>query len=159
MDAKPTGFTNFKNFTEWLKISLNFQDNLFVTKDFKGMLAFDKTKATNSNGSAIGEAKFFWDSEWNINNLTGSYNVDMSSNFKYKDPDTNLIIGSPTVDYSKISQKYMSAILNFNSVVFSSLIKMPYDSVQWLPFALSDIPLIGKLLNVLSLGIPIGFYY
>ncbi|WP_342276775.1 hypothetical protein [Spiroplasma endosymbiont of Nebria brevicollis] len=34
---------------------------------------------------------------------------------------------------------------------------MPYDSVQWLPFALSDIPLIGKLLNVLSLGIPIGF--
>ncbi|WP_342277134.1 hypothetical protein [Spiroplasma endosymbiont of Nebria brevicollis] len=72
-------------------------------------------------------------------------------------PDTNLIIGSPTVDYSKISQKYMSAILNFNSVVFSSLIQMPYDSVQWLPFALSDIPLIGKLLNVLSLGIPIGF--
>ncbi|WP_375317795.1 hypothetical protein [Spiroplasma endosymbiont of Virgichneumon dumeticola] len=121
------------------------------------MLAFDKTKATNSNGTAIGEAKFFWDSEWNINNLTGSYNVDMSSNFKYKDPDTNLIIGSPTVDYSKISQKYMSAILNFNSVVFSSLIQMPYDSVQWLPFALSDIPLIGKLLNVLSLGITIGF--
>ncbi|WP_342277147.1 hypothetical protein [Spiroplasma endosymbiont of Nebria brevicollis] len=121
------------------------------------MLAFDKTKATNSNGTAIGEAKFFWDSEWNINNISGNYNVDMSSNFKYKDPDTNLIIGSPTVDYSKISQKYMSAILNFNSVVFSSLIQMPYDSVQWLPFALSDIPLIGKLLNVLSLGIPIGF--
>lgn len=157
MDAKPTGFTNFKNFTEWLKTSLNFQDNLFVTKDFKGMLAFDKTKATNSNGTAIGEAKFFWDSEWNINNISGNYNVDMSSNFKYKDPETNLIIGSPTVDYSKISQKYMSAILNFNSVVFSSLIQMPYDSVQWLPFALSDIPLIGKLLNVLSLGIPIGF--
>lgn len=153
MDAKPTGFTNFKNFTEWLKTSLNFQDNLFVTKDFKGMLAFDKTKATNSNGTAIGEAKFFWDSEWNINNLTGNYNVDMSSNFKYKDPDSGLIIGSPTVDYSKISQKYMSAILNFNSVVFSSLIQMPYDSTQWLPFALSDIPLIGKLLNTLTLGI------
>jgi hypothetical protein len=31
MDVKPTGFTNFKNFTEWLKTSLNFQDNLFVT--------------------------------------------------------------------------------------------------------------------------------
>ncbi|WP_375316892.1 hypothetical protein [Spiroplasma endosymbiont of Virgichneumon dumeticola] len=153
MDAKPTGFTNFKNFTEWLKTSLNFQDNLFVTKDFKGMLSFDKDKARLSNGTAIGEAKFFWDSEWNINNLTGSYNVDMSSNFKYKDPDTNLIIGSPTVDYSKISQKYMSAILNFNSVVFSSLIQMPYDSNQWLPFALSDIPLIGKLLNALTLGI------
>ncbi|WP_375318325.1 hypothetical protein [Spiroplasma endosymbiont of Virgichneumon dumeticola] len=157
MDAKPTGFTNFKDWKEWLSTSLNLQANLFVTKDFKGMLAFDKTKATNSNGSAIGEAKFFWDSEWNINNISGSYNVDMSNNFKYKDPDTNLIIGSPTVDYSKISQKYMSAILNFNSVVFSSLIQMPYDSVQWLPFALSDIPLIGKLLNVLSLGIPIGF--
>ncbi len=153
MDAKPTGFTNFKNFTEWLKTSLNFQDNLFVTKDFKGMLSFDKDKATKSNGNAIGEAKFFWDSEWNINNLTGNYNVDMSSNFKYKDPDTHLIIGSPTVDYSKISQKYMSAILNFNSVVFSSLIQMPYDSNQWLPFALSDIPLIGKLLNALTLGI------
>ncbi len=153
MDAKPTGFTNFKNFTEWLKTSLNFQDNLFVTKDFKGMLSFDKDKATKTNGNAIGEAKFFWDSEWNINNLTGNYNVDMSSNFKYKDPDTHLIIGSPTVDYSKISQKYMSAILNFNSVVFSSLIQMPYDSNQWLPFALSDIPLIGKLLNALTLGI------
>ncbi|WP_342275946.1 hypothetical protein [Spiroplasma endosymbiont of Nebria brevicollis] len=157
MDAKPTGYLNFKNWKEWLSTSLNLQANLFVTKDFKGMLAFDKTKATNSNGTAIGEAKFFWDSEWNINNISGNYNVDMSSNFKYKDPDTNLIIGSPTVDYSKISQKYMSAILNFNSVVFSSLIQMPYDSVQWLPFALSDIPLIGKLLNVLSLGIPIGF--
>ncbi|WDA54464.1 MAG: putative adhesin [Spiroplasma endosymbiont of Drosophila atripex] len=153
MDAKPTGFTNFKDFKEWLKTSLNFQDNLFVTKDFKGMLAFDKDKATKSNGTAIGEAKFFWDSEWNINNLTGNYNVDMSSNFKYKDPDTHLIIGSPTVDYSKISQKYMSAILNFNSVVFSPLIQMPYDSNQWLPFALSDIPLIGKLLNALTLGI------
>ncbi|WP_342275903.1 hypothetical protein [Spiroplasma endosymbiont of Nebria brevicollis] len=157
MDAKPTGYLNFKNWKEWLSTSLNLQANLFVTKDFKGMLAFDKTKATNSNGTAIGEAKFFWDSEWNINNISGNYNVDMSSNFKYKDPDTNLIIGSPTVDYSKISQKYMSAILNFNSVVFSSLIQMPYDSVQWLPFALSDIPLIDKLLNVLSLGIPIGF--
>ncbi|WP_342275750.1 hypothetical protein [Spiroplasma endosymbiont of Nebria brevicollis] len=157
MDVKPTGYLNFKNWKEWLSTSLNLQANLFVTKDFKGMLAFDKTKATNSNGTAIGEAKFFWDSEWNINNISGNYNVDMSSNFKYKDPDTNLIIGSPTVDYSKISQKYMSAILNFNSVVFSSLIQMPYDSVQWLPFALSDIPLIGKLLNVLSLGIPIGF--
>ncbi len=153
MDAKPTGFTNFKNFTEWLKTSLNFQDNLFVTKDFKGMLAFDKDKARLSNGTSVGEAKFFWDSEWNINNLTGNYNVDMSSNFKYKDPDTHLIIGSPTVDYSKISQKYMSAILNFNSVVFSPLIQMPYDSQQWLPFALSDIPLIGKLLNALTLGI------
>ncbi|WDA54444.1 MAG: putative adhesin [Spiroplasma endosymbiont of Drosophila atripex] len=153
MDAKPTGFTNFKDFKEWLKTSLNFQDNLFVTKDFKGMLSFDKDKATKSNGTAIGEAKFFWDSEWNINNLTGNYNVDMSSNFKYKDPDTHLIIGSPTVDYSKISQKYMSAILNFNSVVFSPLIQMPYDSNQWLPFALSDIPLIGKLLNALTLGI------
>ncbi len=153
MDAKPTGFTNFKNFTEWLKTSLNFQDNLFVTKDFKGMLSFDKDKAIKSNGTAIGNAKFFWDSEWNINNLTGNYNVDMSSNFKYKDPDTHLIIGSPTVDYSKISQKYMSAILNFNSVVFSPLIQMPYDSNQWLPFALSDIPLIGKLLNALTLGI------
>ncbi|WP_375318093.1 hypothetical protein [Spiroplasma endosymbiont of Virgichneumon dumeticola] len=153
MDAKPTGFTNFKNFTEWLKTSLNFQDNLFVTKDFKGMLSFDKDKARLSNGTAIGEAKFFWDSEWNINNISGNYNVDMSSNFKYKDSDTNLIIGSPTVDYSKISQKYMSAILNFNSVVFSPLIQMPYDSTQWLPFALSDIPLIGKLLNTLTLGI------
>ncbi|WP_342253477.1 hypothetical protein [Spiroplasma endosymbiont of Zeiraphera isertana] len=153
MDAKPTGFTNFKNFTEWLKTSLNFQDNLFVTKDFKGMLSFDKDKARLSNGTSVGEAKFFWDSEWNINNLTGNYNVDMSSNFKYKDPDTHLIIGSPTVDYSKISQKYMSAILNFNSVVFSPLIQMPYDSQQWLPFALSDIPLIGKLLNALTLGI------
>ncbi|MBP1526299.1 MAG: hypothetical protein H9Q67_07400, partial [Spiroplasma ixodetis] len=103
---------------EWLKTSLNFQDNLFVTKDFKGMLSFDKDKARLSNGTSVGEAKFFWDSEWNINNLTGNYNVDMSSNFKYKDPESGLIIGSPTVDYSKISQKYMSAILNFNSVVF-----------------------------------------
>ncbi|BDT04606.1 hypothetical protein [Spiroplasma ixodetis] len=153
MDAKPTGFSNFKDFKEWLKTSLNFQDNLFVTKDFKGMLSFDKDKARLSNGTSVGEAKFFWDSEWNINNLTGNYNVDMSSNFKYKDPDTHLIIGSPTVDYSKISQKYMSAILNFNSVVFSPLIQMPYDSNQWLPFALSDIPLIGKLLNALTLGI------
>ncbi|WP_458257591.1 hypothetical protein [Spiroplasma endosymbiont of Dactylopius coccus] len=153
MDAKPTGFTNFKNFTEWLKTSLNFQDNLFVTKDFKGMLSFDKDKARLSNGTSVGEAKFFWDSEWNINNLTGNYNVDMSSNFKYKDPESGLIIGSPTVDYSKISQKYMSAILNFNSVVFSPLVQMPYDSQQWLPFALSDIPLIGKLLNALTLGI------
>ncbi len=153
MDAKPTGFTNFKNFTEWLKTSLNFQDNLFVTKDFKGMLSFDKDKARLSNAEDIGNAKFFWDSEWNINNISGNYNVDMSSNFKYKDPESGLIIGSPTVDYSKISQKYMSAILNFNSVVFSPLIQMPYDSNQWLPFALSDIPLIGKLLNALTLGI------
>lgn len=51
----------------------------------------------------------------------------------------------------------MSAILNFNSVVFSSLIQMPYDSVQWLPFALSSIPLVGKLLNALTLSIPVGF--
>ncbi|WP_281749588.1 hypothetical protein [Spiroplasma ixodetis] len=34
---------------------------------------------------------------------------------------------------------------------------MPYDSVQWLPFALSSIPLVGKLLNALTLGIPVGF--
>ncbi|WP_339046175.1 hypothetical protein [Spiroplasma endosymbiont of Colias croceus] len=34
---------------------------------------------------------------------------------------------------------------------------MPYDSQQWLPFALSDIPLVGKLLNVLTLGVPVGW--
>lgn len=154
MDCQPTGFTNYKDWQSFLAAK---QFDLLAEKDFKGVLAFDKDKATNSNGTAIGEAKFFWDSEWNINNLTGNYNVDMNLNFKYKDPITNLVIGSPTVDYSKISQKYMSSILNFNSVLFSPLIQMPYSTVQWLPFALSDIPLIGKLLNTLTLGIPVGF--
>lgn len=154
MDARPTGYTNFDSWQEFLKAK---QFDIFAQKDFKGLLTCNKDLATKSNGTAIGEAKMFWDSEWNISNLKGEYNVEMSSNFKYKDPDTGLVIGSPTVDYSKISQKYMSAILNFNSVVFSSLIQMPYDSNQWLPFALSSIPLIGKLLNALSLGIPVGF--
>ncbi len=154
MDARPTGYTNFETWQEFLKAK---QFDIFTQKDFKGLLTCNKDLAIKSNGTAIGEAKMFWDSEWNINNLKGEYNVDMSSNFKYKDPDTNLIIGSPTVDYSKISQKYMSAILNFNSVVFSPLVQMPYDSNQWLPFALSSIPLVGKLLNALTLGIPVGF--
>ncbi len=154
MDAKPTGFTHYDTWQKFLEAR---RFDMLAQKDFQGILTCNKELAINSNGTAIGKAKFFWDSEWNINNLQGEYNVDMSSNFKYKDPDTGLIIGSPTVDYKKISQKYMSAILNFNSVVFSSLIQMPYDSVQWLPFALSSIPLVGKLLNALTLGIPVGF--
>ncbi|CAB1054215.1 hypothetical protein [Spiroplasma endosymbiont of Danaus chrysippus] len=154
MDAKPTGFTHYDTWQKFLEAR---KFDMLAQKDFQGILTCNKQLAINSNGDAIGKAKFFWDSEWNINNLQGEYNVDMSSNFKYKDPDTGLVIGSPTVDYKKISQKYMSAILNFNSVVFSSLIQMPYDSVQWLPFALSSIPLVGKLLNALTLGIPVGF--
>lgn len=154
MDAKPTGFTNYDTWQKFLEAR---RFDMLAQKDFKGLLTCNKQLAINSNGDAIGKAKFFWDSEWNINNLQGEYNVDMSSNFKFKDVDTGLVIGSPTVDYSKITQKYMSAILNFNSVVFSSLIQMPYDSVQWLPFALSSIPLVGKLLNDLTLGIPVGF--
>ncbi len=154
MDAKPTGFTHYDTWQNFLEAR---QFDILSQKDFQGLLTCNKQLAINSNGDAIGKAKFFWDSEWNISNLQGEYNVDMSSNFKYKDADTGLVIGSPTVDYKKISQKYMSAILNFNSVVFSSLIQMPYDSVQWLPFALSSIPLIGKLLNALTLGIPVGF--
>lgn len=154
MDARPTGFTNYKDWQSFLSAK---QFDMLAEKDFKGMLAFDKNKAKSSNGSDIGNAKMFWDSEWNISNITGKYNVDMSSNFKYKDPNTNVIIGSAEVDYARISQKYMSAILNFNSVIFSSLIQMSYDSTQWIPFALSSIPLVGKLLNVLTLGIPTGF--
>ncbi|WP_339048998.1 hypothetical protein [Spiroplasma endosymbiont of Colias croceus] len=154
MDARPTGYTNYDNWQKFLEAK---RFDMLAEKDFKGLLACNKELAIKSNGTAIGEAKMFWDSEWNINNLTGNYNVDMSSNFKYKDPDTNLIIGSPTVDYSKISQKYMSAILNFNSVVFSSLVQMPYDSNQWLPVAYSSYLLIGKMLNALTLGIPIGW--
>ncbi|WP_174480514.1 hypothetical protein [Spiroplasma endosymbiont of Danaus chrysippus] len=154
MDAKPTGFTHYDTWQKFLEAR---KFDMLAQKDFQGILTCNKELAIKSNGDAIGKAKFFWDSEWNINNLQGEYNVDMSSNFKYKDPDTGLVIGSPTVDYKKISQKYMSAILNFNSVVFSSLIQMPYDSVQWLPFALSSIPLVGKLLNALTLGIPVGF--
>lgn len=154
MDARPTGYTNYDTWQKFLE-ARNF--DMLAQKDFKGLLTCSKELATKSNGTSIGEAKMFWDSEWNITNIKGEYNVDMSSNFKYKDPETGLIIGSPSVDYSKITQKYMSAILNFNSVVFSPLVQMPYDSNQWLPFALSSIPLIGKLLNALTLGIPVGF--
>ncbi|WP_425377155.1 hypothetical protein [Spiroplasma endosymbiont of Aleiodes alternator] len=154
MDAKPTGFTHYDTWQKFLEAR---RFDMLAQKDFQGILTCNKQLAINSNGDAIGKAKFFWDSEWNVNNLQGEYNVDMSSNFKFKDADTGLVIGSPIVDYKKISQKYMSAILNFNSVVFSSLIQMPYDSVQWLPFALSSIPLVGKLLNALTLGIPVGF--
>lgn len=110
-----------------------------------------------SNGTSIDNAKFFWDSQWNINNLTGIYNVEMSSNFKYKDLEKNVIIGTSTIDYSKIKQKWMSAILNFNSAVFSSLIQMPYDFNQWLPFSFSTLPFIGKMLNDIGLGIPVGW--
>lgn len=154
MDAKPTGFTNYKDWQEFLSAK---QFNILAEKSFKGIVSFDAKKAIESNGTSIADAKFFWDSEWNINNLTGTYNVEMSSNFRYKDIEKNAIMGTATVDYSKIKQKWMSSILNFNSVVFSSLVQMPYDSNQWLPFSFSTLPLIGKMLNDIGLGIPVGW--
>ena len=154
MDAKPTGF---KNYSDWQTFLASKQFNILAEKSFKGMFSFDANKAKLSNGTSTQDAKMFWDSEWNINNLEGIYNVEMSNNFKYKDSKTNLVIGASAVDYSKITQKWMSAILNFNSVVFSPIVQMPYDSEQWLPFSLSSIPLIGKMLNSLMLGVPVGF--
>lgn len=154
MDAKPTGYTNYNDWQEFLAAK---QFNLLAEKSFKGILSFTKDLATKSNGEDISKARFFWDSQWFINNLKGIYNVEMSSNFRYKNKENNAIIGSSAVDYSKITQKSMSAILNFNSLIFSSLIQMPYSSEQWLPFAVSQIPLIGKMLNSLLLGIPIGW--
>lgn len=154
MDARPTGFLNYKDWQEFLASK---QFNILAEKSFKGIIAFDDEKAKKSNETSIDSAKFFWDSEWNINNLAGTYNVEMSSNFRYKNPETQSIIGTAAIDYSKISQKWMSAILNFNSVVFSPLIQMPYDANQWLPFSFSTLPLIGKMLNDLGLGIPVGW--
>ncbi|WP_308149436.1 hypothetical protein [Spiroplasma sp. AdecLV25b] len=81
----------------------------------------------------------------------------MSSYFKVKNPLNLTLIGSPTFDYSKITQKYMSSILNFNGTIFSHLLQMPYDSEQWIPFSFSNIPIVGKYLNQLNLGIPFGF--
>ncbi|BDT03710.1 hypothetical protein [Spiroplasma ixodetis] len=81
MDAKPTGFTHYDTWQKFLEAR---RFDMLAQKDFQGILTCNKELAIKSNGDAIGKAKFFWDSEWNINNLQGEYNVDMSSNFKFK---------------------------------------------------------------------------
>lgn len=155
MDAKPTGFTNYNDWQEFLAAK---QFNMLAEKSFKGMLQFTRDLAIKSNGTSTNDARFFWDSEWVIDNLQGKFDVTYSTNFRFKDEESGNLIGAISdFDYSKISKKWMSSILNFNSLMYSSLIQLPYSSEQWLPFSLSQIPLIGKMLNALLLGIPVGW--
>lgn len=157
MDAKPTGYQNFKDWKDWISSSIGVIPNSSIKKDFKGVLSYSHKNAVESNGTNIEDAKVFWDSLWNITNIKGIHNVAMSSYYKFNNVENKKLIGTPTFDYSKIKQQYMSSILNFNGTIFSHLLQMPYDSEQWVPFAFSNIPVIGKYLNELDLGIPFGF--
>lgn len=165
VNVKATGMLNYKDWTDYLAAN---SYAIFTDKTFKGFATSAYTETTNSNGKRTAPELFqtntypFWDSDWMMEygktteeGGLGSPIYPTSTNIWFRYKDENRLVGGQTFTFER--SMTFSEVLNYNSLLFTPLLQLPLQVNQWLPFALNSIPFVGKMLSILTLGIPIGF--
>ncbi len=66
-------------------------------------------------------------------------------------------ISTPNILISRTTNYTFTQFLAVNSIANLDTINLPVEISENIPVSLSDIPIFGRLLNVLTLGIPVGF--
>lgn len=159
-----TGFADWKNY-----ISSTY--NAFMSKQYEGFISVsvEKTKETNQDKNVEAGLHFqYWDPRFlqdkivwpsKVYNVSGSeyYNInpniqDETIKFNYCG-ETQITPPSKMFDVAR-SLSTLNISAYFTQKQFYQL---PLEVTQTTPVAISSIPIIGRFLNFLSLGLPVGF--
>ncbi|QED25054.1 hypothetical protein GL982_01330 [Spiroplasma citri] len=134
-------------YDNWLKRKQG-QTNQEVKKNYEGYLNTnrDLTKATNPNNLTIKDVALNYKGNGVINR---DYDVRANGYFKY-----NFDIGNNKINPSK-NRGQLKDMLNLFSVMVNHIISLPIDVTESIAWTQRDIPIVGKFLNAISLGIPI----
>ncbi|KAF0851483.1 hypothetical protein [Spiroplasma poulsonii] len=134
-------------YDNWLKRKQG-QSNQEVKKNYEGYLNTDRklTQATNPNNLTVKDVALNYKSNAVINK---DYDVRANGYFKY-----NEAIGHNTINPSK-NRGQLKDMLNLFSIMVNHIISLPIDITESIAWTQRDIPIVGKFLNAISLGIQI----
>ncbi|MFJ1522396.1 hypothetical protein [Spiroplasma sp. ald] len=134
-------------YDNWLKRKQG-QSNQEVKKNYEGYLNTDRklTQATNPNNLIVKDVALNYKGNAVINK---DFDVRANGYFKY-----NEAIGHNTINPSK-NRGQLKDMLNLFSVMVNHIISLPIDITESIAWTQRDIPIVGKFLNAISLGIPI----
>lgn len=133
-------------YDNWLKRKQG-QSNQEIKKNYEGYLNTDRklTQATNPNNLTIKDVAL----NYKGNKVIKDFDVRANCYFKY-----NVDIGYNTINPSK-NRGQLKDMLNLFSVMVNHIISLPIDVTESIAWTQRDIPIVGKFLNAISLGIPI----
>ncbi|AXF95424.1 hypothetical protein [Spiroplasma phoeniceum] len=134
-------------YDNWLKRKQG-QTNQEIKKNYEGYLNTNRelTKATNPNNLTIKDVALNYKGNGVINR---DYDVRANGYFKY-----NFDIGHNKINPSK-NRGQLKDMLNLFSIMVNHIISLPIDVTESIAWTQRDIPIVGKFLNAISLGIPI----
>ncbi|WP_424525722.1 hypothetical protein [Spiroplasma endosymbiont of Glossina fuscipes fuscipes] len=133
-------------YDNWLKRKQG-QSNQEVKKNYEGYLNTDRklTQATNPNNLTVKDVAL----NYKGNKVIKDFDVRANGYFKY-----NVDIGYNTINPSK-NRGQLKDMLNLFSIMVNHIISLPIDITESIAWTQRDIPIVGKFLNAISLGIPI----
>ncbi|WP_338989828.1 hypothetical protein [Spiroplasma endosymbiont of Seladonia tumulorum] len=133
-------------YDNWLKRKQG-QSNQEIKKNYEGYLNTDKklTQATNPNNLTVKDVAL----NYKGNKIIKDFDVRANGYFKF-----NVDIGHNIINPSK-NRGQLKDMLNLFSVMVNHIISLPIDITESIAWTQRDIPIVGKFLNAISLGIPI----
>ncbi|WP_424526380.1 hypothetical protein [Spiroplasma endosymbiont of Glossina fuscipes fuscipes] len=133
-------------YDNWLKRK-QAQSNQEIKKNYEGYLNTDRklTQATNPNNLTVKDVAL----NYKGNKVIKDFDVRANGYFKY-----NVDIGYNTINPSK-NRGQLKDMLNLFSIMVNHIISLPIDITESIAWTQRDIPIVGKFLNAISLGIPI----
>lgn len=145
-------YTSNATFNTWKKrYEQNYRPD--IEDEFQGLLrsqeTFGEVRATNS--VADGQRRAIWD-----DTLLYDYNVtrNLSTNNSF---ENSTISGTPNAPTTFSGKKTIADILNFNSFTsqYENILTPEIENTT--SYSLKEIPIIGGILNKVTLGFPIGW--
>ncbi|WP_348735760.1 hypothetical protein [Spiroplasma endosymbiont of Ammophila pubescens] len=133
-------------YDNWLKRKQG-QFNQKIKKNYEGYLNTDRklTQATKPNNLTVKDVAL----NYKYNKIIKDFDVRANGYFKY-----NVDIEYNTINPSK-NRGQLKDMLNLFSVMVNHIISLPVDITESITWTQRDIPIVGKFLNAISLGIPI----
>ncbi|RUO86278.1 hypothetical protein [Spiroplasma endosymbiont of Megaselia nigra] len=133
-------------YDNWLKRK-QAQSNQEIKKNYEGYLNTDRklTRATNPNNLTVKDVAL----NYKGNSVIKDFDVRANGYFKY-----NVDIGHNIINPSK-NRGQLKDMLNLFSVMVNHIISLPIDITESIARTQRNIPIVGKFLNAISLGIPI----
>ncbi len=123
------------------QVAVNY--DITKTKNYEGVILTDKVKTTKSNQGAT--KKDIWN----------KYDIDYSDVLA---PTQNTsFFFDDNIDFSSLTSIDITTFLMFNSLFYLDTERLPISISETTTWSFKSIPLIGAFLNLLTLGLPIGW--
>ncbi len=117
--------------------------DLTKTKNYEGVIITDKVKTLKSNNDST------------KNDLWNTYTIDYSDVIP---PAQNTsFFFDKDIDFSSLRNISITTFLMFNSLFYLDTERLPISITETTTWTFKNIPIIGAFLNLLTLGLPIGW--